>query len=147
MKCDKWRMTHDIWHLHITQKGWWKLSQSFRSLALRVWDLWYFEDLEDDLMKWSGNHKGACRTALARMGLLSNYNWVCRADPVKASWCVKYVATNNRRKTVVWCPSVNRWIYLNITGCLMILYLALSFSKKYLQGKTSWVDIFITVSS
>ena len=32
-----WHMTHDIWQM--TLRGWWVLSQYFRSLALMVWDL------------------------------------------------------------------------------------------------------------
>ena len=38
---DKWHVTHDMWHgtcdmWHVTHRGWWTLSQNFRSLALTV---------------------------------------------------------------------------------------------------------------
>ena len=47
---DTWRVTRDTWHVtrdmwHMTHRGWWTLCQSFRSLALTVWKLWWFEDI------------------------------------------------------------------------------------------------------
>ena len=43
------------------------MCQSFRSLALTVWEFWCFEYLEekDDLLNESINDGGVCRTAPA----------------------------------------------------------------------------------
>ena len=41
--CDMWHGTHDTWHM--THRGLQALCQKFRSLALTVWELWYFEDI------------------------------------------------------------------------------------------------------
>ena len=45
MKRDMWYDTCDAWH--VTCCGGWTLSQKFSSLALTVYDLWYYEDLEE----------------------------------------------------------------------------------------------------
>ena len=54
-----WQVTGDTWHLtpdmwYVTGDRWqvthgvrWTLSQNFSFLALTVWDLWGFEDLEE----------------------------------------------------------------------------------------------------
>ena len=49
------------------------MCQNFRSLALTVWDLWCFEDLEekDDPINQSVNVRGVCRTAPATPGLFN----------------------------------------------------------------------------
>ena len=49
---DIWHVTHDMWHMtcdtwNVTYRGWWTLSQNFSSLALTVWELWFFEDIEE----------------------------------------------------------------------------------------------------
>ena len=52
---DMWLVTGDMWHLtrdmwHVTRDmfaGGWTFSQNFSSLALTVYDLWYYEDLEE----------------------------------------------------------------------------------------------------
>ena len=45
----------------------------FRSLALMVWDLWCFEELEkkNESINQSVNDGGVCRTARATLGLLN----------------------------------------------------------------------------
>ena len=40
---DIWQVTGDTWHVW----GGWTFSQNFSSLALTVYDLWYYEDLEE----------------------------------------------------------------------------------------------------
>ena len=40
-----WHLTPDTWLL--TPDSWWTLCKNFRSLALTVWKLWCFEDLEE----------------------------------------------------------------------------------------------------
>ena len=42
---DLWCVTCDRWQ--VTHRGWWTLSQHFRSLALTIWEWRYFEDLEE----------------------------------------------------------------------------------------------------
>ena len=49
---DMWHVTRDMWHVtcdtwHVTRLGEWTFSQNFSSLALTVYDLWYYEDLEE----------------------------------------------------------------------------------------------------
>ena len=60
MTCDTWHMTHYMWYAkcnmwHVTCNTWdvtccggWTFSQKFSSLALTVYNLWYFEDLEEN---------------------------------------------------------------------------------------------------
>ena len=63
-------MTRDIWH--VTHGGGWTFSQSFSSLTLTVWDLWYLEDWEEK-DRWRSdliNYEAVCRTAPATQGLL-----------------------------------------------------------------------------
>ena len=45
-------MTHDTDMWHMSCDKWWTLCKHFTSLALTVWDLWCFEDLQvkDDLI-------------------------------------------------------------------------------------------------
>ena len=50
--CEIWHLTHDTWHMtcdmwHLTHRGWWTLSQNFRSLAITVWELWCIKDWEE----------------------------------------------------------------------------------------------------
>ena len=56
--------------------GGWTFSQIFSSLALTVWDLWYYEDLEKKahsiLNQWM-NDEAVYRTAPATPGLLKKY--------------------------------------------------------------------------
>ena len=43
-----WQVTGDTWH--VTRDmclGGWTFSSNFSSLALTVYDLWYYEDLEE----------------------------------------------------------------------------------------------------
>ena len=47
MTCDMWHMTHGTWHMTCLELGGWTFSQNFNSLALAVFDLWYYEDLEE----------------------------------------------------------------------------------------------------
>ena len=67
---DRWHVTLDIWH--VTSLGGWTFSQNFSSLALTVYDLWYYEDLEekDESINQSINHEAVYRTAPATPGLL-----------------------------------------------------------------------------
>ena len=61
MTSDPWQVTHDTWH--VTHRWWWTLSQHFRSLALTVWECWWFEHLESRshlINQWI-NDKGVCR--------------------------------------------------------------------------------------
>ena len=50
LTCDMWYMTH---------RGWWTLCKNFRSQALTVWKLWWFEDIStkdeliNQLIDWS----------------------------------------------------------------------------------------------
>ena len=37
--------THRLYIWQITHRGWWTLCKNFRSLALTVWKLWWFEDI------------------------------------------------------------------------------------------------------
>ena len=72
MACDRWHMTHDMWPVtrdmwHMIRNRWWTLCKNFRSLALLVWDLGCFEDLEE-MDRWLDG--GVCRTAPATPGLL-----------------------------------------------------------------------------
>ena len=51
------------------------MCKSFRSLALMVWDLWCFEDLEEkdhSISELIGD-RGVCKTAPATRGLLLSY--------------------------------------------------------------------------
>ena len=55
--CDTWHMTHDTWHMtydmcHVTHRGWWKLCQNFRSLALMVlvWRCLQYSELKDQIL-------------------------------------------------------------------------------------------------
>ena len=65
-------------HQLVTSDRWWTLCQNFRSIALMVWDLWCFEDLEENddwLNEWiteSVTYEGDCRTAPATPGLLKS---------------------------------------------------------------------------
>ena len=43
--CDTKQVTHDRWHM--THGEGCTFSPNFSSLALTVWDLWCFEDLEE----------------------------------------------------------------------------------------------------
>ena len=56
----------------MTRDRWWTLCKNCRFLALMVWDLWCFEDLEekDRWLNESVNDGGVCRTAPATPGLL-----------------------------------------------------------------------------
>ena len=56
----------------MTHRGWWTLCQNFRSLALTVWKLWWFEDIstKERWLNQSMNYDGVCRTAPATPGLL-----------------------------------------------------------------------------
>ena len=71
---DMWHVTHDMWHM--TRLRGWTFSQNFSSLALTVYDLCYYEDLEekdDWLTEWMNqwiNDKAVYRTAPATPGLL-----------------------------------------------------------------------------
>ena len=53
VKCDMWHALHDTWHMThdmwlVTYwEGGWTFFLNFSSLALTVWDLWYFEDVEE----------------------------------------------------------------------------------------------------
>ena len=47
-----WHVTRDMWHVtrdmwHVTLLGGWKFSQNVSSLALTVFDFWYYEDPEE----------------------------------------------------------------------------------------------------
>ena len=67
---DTWHVTHDMWH--VTFCGGLTFSQNVSSLALKVFDLWYLEDLEKKA-DWPNeliNCKGVCKTARATPGLL-----------------------------------------------------------------------------
>ena len=46
-------------------------SQNFLSLALTVWDLWCFNDVEEKYYWMVMSNKAACRTARATPGLLN----------------------------------------------------------------------------
>ena len=61
MTCDMWQMICETWHgtwdtWRMTHDRWWTLCQNFRSLALTIWELWCFEDLEkqevNSLSEW-----------------------------------------------------------------------------------------------
>ena len=74
-----WHKTHDMWHVICDM--WQTLCQNFRSLALRVWELWCFEDWEEKghwlsnlINEWI-NYVAVCRTALATPGLLKISIW------------------------------------------------------------------------
>ena len=68
-----WHVTCDIWHM--TLRGRWTLCQNFRSLALMVWKLRWFEEyfhkvsLNQLMNEWI-SEKGVCKTAPATPGLL-----------------------------------------------------------------------------
>ena len=49
------------------------MSQHFSSIAPTVWELWFFEDLEekDELVTELMSDKAVCRTAPATQGLLT----------------------------------------------------------------------------
>ena len=68
--CDRWHVTGDRWHM--THGVGWTFSYNFSSLALTVWDLWFFEDLEekDQWVSDSVNKEAVRRTAPATRGLL-----------------------------------------------------------------------------
>ena len=72
---DMWTVTHDMWH--VTCLGGLTFSQNFRSLALTVCDLWYYEDLEEkaDLMNWFINDEAVYRTAPTTLGLLNIFKF------------------------------------------------------------------------
>ena len=64
MWCFCWHVTHGIG---------WPSCQKISSLALTVWELWYFEDLEEEdrLLTELMNDEGVYRTAPATPGLLN----------------------------------------------------------------------------
>ena len=77
---DMWHMTHETWHVtcdiwHVTCGGW-TFSHNFSSLALTVFELWYFEDLEKkadwltDSVTESIKNKAVYRKAPATPGQL-----------------------------------------------------------------------------
>ena len=59
--CDTWHVTHDIWHK--THRGWGSLCPNFRSLALIVWELWCFEDWEENSHENGSKFRGPVNTA------------------------------------------------------------------------------------
>ena len=66
-----------MWHM--AHRGWWTLSQNFRSLALMVWKWRYFEHYKQkdhQLSKKLINDEGFSRTALAIPILLMKKNIV-----------------------------------------------------------------------
>ena len=71
-----WRVTRDMWHMTRDMFGGWTFSQNVCSLALTVYDLWYYEDLGEkaDSISQSVNHKAVYRTAPATPGLLNILN-------------------------------------------------------------------------
>ena len=66
-----WHVIRDMWHM--TCLGGWTFYPNFSSLALTVYDLWYYEDLEekDDLL----NDEAVYRTAPATPGLIIINPW------------------------------------------------------------------------
>ena len=72
---DSWHMTRDKWH--VTRLGGWTFSQNFSSLALTVFDLWNYEDLEEKAhgLNQSMSDEAVYRTAPATPGLLNIYIW------------------------------------------------------------------------
>ena len=59
MRCDTWHVTHDMWH--VTCWGGWTFSQNFSSLAFTVFDLWYYDDIEEKahlLTEWMNQSQG-----------------------------------------------------------------------------------------
>ena len=72
--CDRWHVTRDTWQVTHDMLGGWTFSQNFSSLALTVYDLWYYEDLEekDELINELINDEAVYRTAPATPGLLKN---------------------------------------------------------------------------
>ena len=64
---------------HMTGGERWMFSKNFSSLALTVFDLWYFEDWQEkdeSLNEWMNeliNYEGVGRTAPATPGLLNIY--------------------------------------------------------------------------
>ena len=69
--CYTWHVTRDTWHVTIC--GGWTLYKNFISLALIVFDLWYYEDLEEKAHGLNEliSDKGVCRRAPATPGLLN----------------------------------------------------------------------------
>ena len=66
-----WYVTGDTWQL--TYERWWTLCKNIRSLAMMIWDLWCFEDLEEKnnwLNQWI-NDGGVCTKALTTAGQLT----------------------------------------------------------------------------
>ena len=75
--CDTWHMTWDMWD--VTCCGGRTCSKLFSSLAVTVWDLWYFEIWRKRLTHWLTEwikNETVCRTALAKQGLLIFFFYV-----------------------------------------------------------------------
>ena len=82
--CDMWHVTRDLWHVtrdmwHLTCDifVWVNILSKFQLQALTVYDLWYYEDLEEkdewinQSMNQSMNDEAVYRTAPATPGLLN----------------------------------------------------------------------------
>ena len=99
--CDTWHVTRYMWHAtcdiwHVTCLGGWSFSQNFSSLALTVYDLWYYTDLEekDEWIIELINYEAVYRTAPAIPGMLKT----------SSSW--KIIEVTHSRKSGCGCGSV-----------------------------------------
>ena len=131
MTCDRWQVTGDIWHVtgdmwHKTCDRWRTLCQNFRSLALIVWDLWCFEDLEE------------------KDDLIDNYSAVS-ADIT--SCITSNITSSPGPKPQDFCLFVSVFTYFG-AGCLNIHFIhpTLPSLGWRMVGWVNWVDIMTSLA-
>ena len=129
MTCDTWHVTRDIWH--VTCCGGWTFSQNFSSPALRIFDLWYFEDLEekdDSLTHWI-NYEGVCWTAPDTPGLLITLKGIQTKPPNIIIFIVR------KLEFLWWIVSIWALVEPTLQKHLLILVLISTQRRK-------WITLF-----
>ena len=152
-----------MWHR--THDWWWTLCQTFRFLALMVWNLWCTEDLEEK-DRWVYQFWGVCRTALATPGLLKTHTIegaqhvtipsniydsksgmrgsspLCEWDRPESGHCLAETVHTESRKVGQWACSSGKKMY----PWPYFFYLIYVNENIFEQGEWQFVDGPIAVS-
>ena len=74
----RWHVTCDTWHMTMTGDRWWTLCQSFRSLGLMVWDLWFSKGLkekDDSISQWINHCRNNKENSVFNQGTWKIHFW------------------------------------------------------------------------
>ena len=111
LKRDTWHVTCDMWHM--TYKGWWAVSQNFRSLPIQLGSEGVLKILNKRMTN-SMYHGDACKTATATPGLLiiyfSEQLWTINYRTISFSM---HTGTIKEPQTL---PTYQKWVNTNYVG-------------------------------